>query len=90
METPSPGGRLNEISRCTGPDGDVHLDLCAFGGSVDALARPCWCGDVGAAQNVRGFVVLAEHADEYELHDEKALMEMLARQARRGRGPGGG
>jgi len=34
-------------------------------------------------------VVLAEHADEYELHDEKALMEMLARQARRGRGPGG-
>ena len=35
-------------------------------------------------------VVLAEHADEYELHDEKALMEMLARQARRGRGPGGG
>ena len=35
-------------------------------------------------------VVLAEHADEYELHDEKMLMEMLARQARRGRGPGGG
>ena len=53
---------LLEISRCTGPDGDVHLDLCAFGGSVDALARPCWCGDVGTAQNVRGFVVLAEHA----------------------------
>ena len=53
---------LLEISRCTGPERRVHLDLCAFGGSVDALARPCWCGDVGTAQNVRGFVVLAEHA----------------------------
>ena len=35
-------------------------------------------------------VVLADHADHYELQDERTLMDMLGKQARRGRGLGGG
>ena len=35
-------------------------------------------------------VVLADHADDYELQDERTLMDMLGKQARRGRGLGGG
>ena len=31
-------------------------------------------------------VVLADHADDYELHDERTLMDMLGKQASRGHG----
>lgn len=35
-------------------------------------------------------VVLADHADEYELHDERTLMDMLGKQASHGHGLGAG